>query len=50
MESNDAGEDMWLRAEIANEKLKHDAQTHGADGMQAMSVLYMTQLEAMTQQ
>ena len=30
----------------ANEKLKQDAQTENADGMQAMPALHMTQLEA----
>ena len=36
-------------AETANENLKHDAQTQH-DDMQAMPVLYMTQLEATSQQ
>ena len=40
---------MWLLAEVANEKLKQDVQTQDADGMQASPVLYMTQLEAVSQ-
>ena len=41
---------MSLRAETASEKLKQDGQKEDADGMQAMSVLCMTQLDATTQQ
>ena len=44
------GEDMWLQAPTANQKLKQNAQTQDADGRQAMSVFYMTQLEAISQQ
>ena len=45
-----AGEDIWLRAETANEKLKQDAQSQNYNSMQTKSVLYMTQLEAISQQ
>ena len=41
---------MWLRFQTANQKLKQNAQTQNADGMQAFSVLNMTQLEAKSQQ
>ena len=40
---------MWLRAHNANEKLEEDGQTRDADGTQAPLVLYMTQLEAISQ-
>ena len=43
---NNAGEDMWLRAQIANKKFKPDVQTQDTDRMQFSFVLYMTQLEA----
>ena len=36
---------MWLLVQFANEKLKQDTETQDVDGMQAMTVLYMTQLE-----
>ena len=42
MKSNNAGEDMWLRAQTANKKLKLGAQTKDADRMQAKIVIYMT--------
>ena len=34
MQSNNAGKNMWLRAQTANQKLKQNAQTQDADGMQ----------------
>ena len=40
---------MWLSAETANEKLKEDVQTQDPVSMQAKSVSYMTQLEAIPQ-
>ena len=40
MKPNDAGEDMWLGAGTANEKLKQNAHKQDADGMHALSVLY----------
>ena len=49
MKPNDAGEDMWLWAETANENLKEEAQTQDADGMQDLSVLHMTQVEVISQ-
>ena len=42
--------DVWLRAQTANQKLKQNAQTQDADGMQALSVIYITQLDAISQQ
>ena len=41
---------MWQRAQTSNQKLKHNAQTQDADGVQTMSVLYMILLEAVSQQ
>ena len=41
---------MWQRPQTANQQLKQSAQTQDADGMQAMSVLYMALLEAVCQQ
>ena len=38
------------QAETANEKLKWVTQTHKADGMQAIPMLYITQLEAISHQ
>ena len=51
MRLNNAGEDMWPRAQTANEKLKQDTQSHtqDADGVNAMSVLYMSLSEAISQ-
>ena len=40
---------MWLRARTANQKFKQNAQTQDTDDMQALSVLYLTQLEAISQ-
>ena len=40
MKPNIAGDDMQLRAETANEKLKQHAQRQDSDGMQSKSVLY----------
>ena len=48
MKPNNAGEDMWLRAETANEKLKQDSQTPKADVMQTISVSYITQIEVLS--
>ena len=50
MKPNNEGQDMWLRAEIANEMLIKDAHTQEAESMQAMPVLYMIQLEPISQQ
>ena len=41
---------MWLRAQTTYQKLKQNAQTQNFDGMQALYVLYMTQLKALSQQ
>ena len=40
---------MWLRAARANRKLKRNARTKDADGIQASSLLYETQFEAISQ-
>ena len=37
---------MWLRTQTTNEKFKQGAQTQDADGMHAMSLLYMKKLDA----
>ena len=50
MKRNNAGKSMWQRSQTANQKFKQNAQTQDADGMQAMSVLYMTQLEVTPQE
>ena len=50
MKPNDTGKKMWLRAQTASQKLKQNAQRYDADDMQALSVLDMTQLEAISQQ
>ena len=49
MKSINTGKDMWLRAQNANEEFKQNAPTQVVGGVQAMSVLTMTQLEAITQ-
>ena len=41
---------MWLRAQTTNQKLKQNFETQDIDGIQALSVLYMTQLAAISQQ
>ena len=41
---------MWLLAPTANGMLERNAETQDVDGMQSLSVLYMTQLEAISQQ
>ena len=33
MKPKNAGKNMWMRAQIANQKLKQNAQTQDADGM-----------------
>ena len=50
MKPNNAGKEIWLRARTENQKLKQNAKTQKADGMEAFSVLYMTQLKAISQQ
>ena len=50
MKPNNAGKGMWLRAQTANQKSKQNVETQDADGMQALSVLYMTQLKAISKQ
>ena len=50
MKPNNASEDIWLWVETGNEKFKEDSQTQHADGSQAMSVLYIAQLEAISKQ
>ena len=43
------GEDTWLQAESANQKLIKDAHTQDVYGIQTMCVLYITLLEAISQ-
>ena len=50
MKPNNASEDRRLRAETANENLKQDTQTHDSGGLQAMLVLHMAQIDALSQQ
>ena len=50
IKSNNADKYMWLRAQILNQKLNLNTQTQDVDGMQAMSVFYMIQKEAISQQ
>ena len=50
MKPNNAGKDMSQWAQTAIQKLKQNGQTQDADGMQALSELCMTQLEAISQQ
>ena len=50
MKPNNAGKNIWLRAQTLNQKLKQNAQTQDADGMQALSVLNTTKLEGISQQ
>ena len=45
MKPNNAGKGMLLWAQTVNEKFRLDAQTQEVDGMQAMSMLSMTQLK-----
>ena len=40
---------MWLPARTANQKLNENAQKQDADDIQALSVLYMTQSDAISQ-
>ena len=41
---------MWLRAKPANKKLKQNVEPQDVEGMQALSVFYMIQLQAIFQQ
>ena len=50
MQPTSAGKEMWLWAQTADQKLEQNAQIHDADGMQALFVLFMTELEAVSQQ
>ena len=50
MKPNNAGKHMWLRAQTANKKLKQNVETQDVGGIQALSVLYITQLDAISQQ
>ena len=50
MKANNAGKNMGLRAETANQKLKKSELTYYADGMQSFfCVFFMTLLEAIFQ-
>ena len=48
MKPNNAGKDMRLRDQASTQMLKQNAQTQDVGGMQALSVLYRTQLEAIS--
>ena len=51
MKPKNAGKDMWQRAQTEfNQKFEQNSQTQDADGGQAMSVLYMTLLETVSQE
>ena len=50
MKPNKAGKGMWLRDQTANQKFTQNAKKQNFDGMQALSVLYMTQLEPISRQ
>ena len=50
MSRNNAGKDMWLRAQTANQKWKQKIQTEDSNGIQVLSVVYMTQIEPICQQ
>ena len=50
MKPNKAGNNIWLGAQIGNQKFKRNALIHDANGMQFFYALCMTQLEAMSQQ
>ena len=43
MKSINARQNRWLLAQTANQNLKQNVHTLNADGMQVLSVLYMTQ-------
>ena len=45
MKQRNAGEDMWLRALIANQNLKQNVQEQDADGIKKISVFPMTRVE-----
>ena len=47
--ANSAGENMWLRAESANENMKQGGQIKHVDGKQVMSVSVLTWMEALSQ-
>ena len=50
MKPNNAGKNMSLRAQTTNQKLNQNAQTQDIYGMQVFFVLFMTQLQALSQQ
>ena len=50
MKPINALKNMWLRGQTSNKRLKQNALTKDADGVQVFSVLYMKQLEAISQQ
>ena len=50
MKPNNVGKGMWLMAQTASQKLKQNAETQDVDGMQALSILNTTKLEAISQQ
>ena len=50
MKPNNAGKCMWLRAQTENEKFEQEAKTQDTGGMQAVFMLYMTKIDALSQQ
>ena len=50
MKPNNADKDMQLRAQTANQKLKQNVETQDVGALHDLSVLYMRQLEAISQQ
>ena len=49
LKPNNADKDLWLRTQPANQKLKQNAQTQGADDMQGLPMLFMKKLKAISQ-
>ena len=47
MEQSNAGKDMWLEAQTANQELKQNAETQEFDGQQSC-LYYITQLEVIS--
>ena len=48
MKPNKARKHMLLRAQTVNQKLKQNAQTQDAEGMQTFSAIFLTQLETIS--
>ena len=51
MKPNNAGKNIWLRAQTANQNFTQNAQTQDADGMQVFFLsVYMSQQQTIYQQ